>query len=87
MNFGSRDHLSVTVVRKECKPQVATVVIRLMGEGWVVVRAGHKFRLLCPCPHDQRSIKVNGTPRVADVHAQQVERMAGHCPYKHDLIR
>ncbi|UEJ82675.1 hypothetical protein Bra3105_17895 [Brachybacterium halotolerans subsp. kimchii] len=87
MNLASRDHLSAKVVRKECKPPVAAIVIALMGEGWTVVRAGHKFRLLCPCEHDQRSIKVNGTPRVPDVHAQQVERSARHCPLKHDLIQ
>ena len=87
MNYLEREAVTKKQVRKECKKRVADVVIGLMEKGWTVVRSGHKFRLVCPCRPDPASFRVDGTPRVEDVAAQQVERKGQRCPKEHEHIR
>lgn len=86
MNLRDRPLVSRAAVRKQCKPEVASAVLSLMDEGWIVVEAGHKYRLLCPCAQGGRSIAIPGTPRNDGAAAATILRKASRCPDNHDLM-
>lgn len=81
-----RDAVTLREVRKGTKPEVGDAVRALMGDGWTVVKAGHKFHLLCPCGPGGVRITVPGTPRVPSVAARKILNQAAKCPDQHEHL-
>ncbi|GLY32151.1 hypothetical protein Kisp02_55160 [Kineosporia sp. NBRC 101731] len=66
-----------SVIRQECGPATAGMVIMLMAHGWRVRRQGHRFRLYCPC--GEASLPYSGASHDDVSHAARIVRQAAHC--------
>lgn len=68
----------VRVLGKERGHIVKHLVI---DSGWGLKKAGHGYRLFCPCPEEPwSSIRISSTPRSATAEAAQISRQAALCP-------
>lgn len=79
----SGEWVSAHDVRREISPVVHEVLKELENKAWRIRRQGHKFYLYCPCGTGR--IRVDGTPQNADTQARRIDRLAQHCPNRHDL--
>jgi hypothetical protein len=77
---------SPKAIRRECKQNIADLLVELLGAGWRVRRAGHKYELYCPCGANGIRVKANGSPENDDTHAMRVRRQTDLCPDRHDLM-
>lgn len=77
--------------RSSMDPDVYKAVAELCSAGWKLFRAGHGWRILCPCLTDEgRSVAgapVPHTPSNPGSTARRLRRNAEHCPESHDLVR
>lgn len=62
----------------ELPRELREVIAPLLDGGWILLKEGHKGRLLCPCGCS--SFDVPGTPRNAGNRAKRIKREATRCP-------
>jgi hypothetical protein len=86
MNLKERAPVPRGKVRRALPKDVAKVVLGLMDDGWVVVEAGHKYKLLCPC-EDFVAISVGGTIRNPTWAARTIAKDAEACSSGHERLR
>lgn len=74
-------------VRRALPPEVFAAVTELHAAGWRLFKAGHGYRMLCPCGAGGTGFAVPGSPGRPGNAARRMLRNREHCPNSHDLVR
>lgn len=66
----------------ELPKELREVIAPLIKKGWLLLKEGHKGRLVCPCGCS--AFDVPGTPRNAGNRAKRIKRESSRCPLPPD---
>ena len=77
----------VSTVRRALAPEVYAAVVVLVALKWRLFKAGHGYRMLCPCGAGGTGFAVPSTPAKPGNAARRILRNAEHCPDSHGLVK